>query len=83
MGSLIILLIIGGIAWYIWRCASWNHRVRQQQSDLLALQRRQIEVANKWADVSERVLRRDEKVLELQELESLWRADDGSDTRTL
>jgi hypothetical protein len=76
MGSLIIVLIIGGIAWYIWRCASWNHRVRQQQRDLLALQRRQIELGWKWAQVSSKALDRDLRALEVEELERKWHDSD-------
>ena len=72
MGSLLLLLLIGGIVWYLWHQASFHHRVRKQQEDLLALQKRQIEVANRWAEVSERALGRDEKALELEELERRW-----------
>jgi hypothetical protein len=76
MGSLLLLLLIGGIVWYLWHQASFHHRVRKQQEDLLALQKRQIEVANRWAEVSERALARDEKALELEELERKWHDSD-------
>jgi hypothetical protein len=83
MGSLLILLLIGVTTWALWHQAGLHHRARRQQLELLDLQRDYIRLAHRQARVAERALARDERVLQIQELESLWRADDGPDTRSL
>jgi hypothetical protein len=75
IGAILLLLVV----YALWRCinqASFTHRVRKQQRDLLELQRRQIELGWKWAQVSDKALDRDLKALEVEELERKWHDSD-------
>jgi hypothetical protein len=81
--SVIILLMIGLVIWCLWRSMSnlsLHNRARKQQRQLLDLQLEYIRLAHRWAGVSERALSRDEKALEVEELERRWHSssDDQS-----